>query len=295
MAKAADIGSKRLVSLDPNNWVRWVTQQDDVVAQDILSSDFQWVSRESDVLVKVYSPTLKTFLVLSELQLRYTERMPRRMRAYAALAEERYDCPVYPVLVNILPPASTVAIASQYQSEVLGLTARQDYRVINLWEIDADLVFQTPLPSLLPFVPILRGGNNESRIRQALQELRTDERLNELEPLLAFFATFVLDSPVVRQIMRWDMAVLRESPWYQEILKEGLETGLEQGIQQGSKREAIFLVSRQLARRVGVDASAWRERLEALTLEQLEVLAEDLLDFSTEDDLVAWLEQNGGQ
>jgi predicted transposase YdaD len=198
-------------------------------------------------------------------------------------------------LVNILPPASTVTIASQYQSEVLGLTARQDYRVINLWEIDADLVFQTPLPSLLPFVPILRGGNDESLIRQALQELRTDERLNELEPLLAFFATFVLDSPIVRQIMRWDMAVLRESPWYQEILKEGLATGLEQGLQQGSKREATVLVSRQLARRVGVDASVWRERLEGLTLEQLEVLAEDLLDFSTEDELVAWLEQNDGQ
>ncbi|MEB3233701.1 MAG: Rpn family recombination-promoting nuclease/putative transposase [Leptolyngbyaceae bacterium] len=285
MAKAADIGSKRLVSLDPDNWVKWVTQQNNVVAQEILSSDFQWVSRESDVLVKVHSPTVKTFLVLSELQLRYTKWMPRRMRAYAALAEERYDCPVYPVLINILPPASTVKIASHYQSEVLGLTARQDYRVINLWEIDADLVFQTPLPSLLPFVPVLRGGNDESRIRMALQELRTDERLNELEPLLAFFATFVLDSPVVRQIMRWDMVVLRESPWYQEILQEGLD--------QGSKREAIALVSRLLVRRVGIEALEWQERLEVLTLEQLETLAEDLLDFSTEADLVAWMEQLG--
>jgi hypothetical protein len=43
-----------------------------------------------------------------------------------------------------------------------------------------------------------------------------------------------------------------------------------------------------------IDASAWREHLEALTLEQLGVLAEDLLDFSTEDDLVTWLEQHGG-
>ncbi len=78
------------------------------------------------------------------------------------------------------------------------------------------------------------------------------------------------------------MAVLRESPWYQEILKEG------------SRGEAVTLVLRQLARRVGIDASAWRERMERLPLEQLEVLAEDLLDFSTEDDLVAWLEQNDG-
>ncbi len=31
----------------------------------------------------------------------------------------------------------------------------------------------------------------------------------------------VLESNLVRQIMRWDMVVLRESPWYQEILQQG--------------------------------------------------------------------------
>jgi hypothetical protein len=35
--------------------VQWVTQQSDVVAQEILGSEFQWVSRENDVLVKAYS------------------------------------------------------------------------------------------------------------------------------------------------------------------------------------------------------------------------------------------------
>jgi predicted transposase YdaD len=36
--------------------------------------------------------------------------------------------------------------------------------------------------------------------------------------------------------MRWDMTVLRESPWYEEILKEGLEKGEQQGLQQGCNR-----------------------------------------------------------
>ncbi|XHR80966.1 MAG: hypothetical protein ACFKPT_22375 [Gloeotrichia echinulata GP01] len=43
--------------------------------------------------------------------------------------------------------------------------------------------------------------------------------------VLAFFATFVLESALVQEIMRWDMAVLRESPWYQEILREGEARG----------------------------------------------------------------------
>lgn len=81
--------------------------------------------------------------------------MPQRMRNYVALAEERYGLPAYPVLINILPPSSATAIPTSYQSQFMGLTARQDYRVINLWEVDAELVLQQPLPPLLPFVPIL--------------------------------------------------------------------------------------------------------------------------------------------
>lgn len=97
----------------------------------------------------------------------------------------------------------------------------QDYRVINLWEVDVSIAFEQPLPSLLPFVPILKGGEDESTIREALHLLQADEQLNQLETVLAFFATFVLDSALVQQIMRWDMTVLHESPWYQEILREG--------------------------------------------------------------------------
>ena len=74
----------------------------------------------------------------------------------------------------------------------------------------------------------MQGGSSENKLRQAVRELRKDEQLTELEPLLSFFASFVLDIPLVQQIMRWDMTVLRESPWYQEILKEGLQQGEQQ-------------------------------------------------------------------
>lgn len=156
MVKKADIGGKRLISLAPTAWVRWVTQQSDVVAQEILGSDFQWLSRENDVLVKVQSSTYGEFLVLNELQLRYNLKLPVRMRAYAALAEEKYGLPTYPVLVNILPPSETVQIRERFESNFLGLQARQDYRVINLWEVDAKIVFEQSLTALLPFVPVLK-------------------------------------------------------------------------------------------------------------------------------------------
>lgn len=271
MAKPADIGSKRLISLAPDAWVQWVTQRPDIVAGEILSSEFQWLSRESDVLLKASSPQHGEFLVLNELQLRYTPRMPQRMRAYAALAEEKYNLPVYPVLINILQPTSGIVVATSYQSEFMGLQARQDYRTINLWEVDAELVFQQPLPSLLPFVPVLRGGDNESAVRQAVQRLRSDEQLSELEPLLAFFARFVLSTPLVQQIMRWDMVVLQQSPWYQEILQQ----------------EALRILRRQLQRRFGEVPANLQATLQGLNLEQLEELVDVAVTVNSLNEFIA--------
>jgi predicted transposase YdaD len=108
----------------------------------------------------------------------------------------------------------------------------QDYRVINLWEVDVEIAFTQPVTSLLPFVPILKGGAQASTVQRALQILRADEQLSQLETVMAFFATFVLDSALVQQIMRWDMAVLSESPWYQQILREGEKRGILSGIEQ---------------------------------------------------------------
>jgi predicted transposase YdaD len=175
-------------------------------------------------------------------------------------------------LINILPPASSVSIPTRYESQFRGLQARQDYRVINLWEVDAELVFQQPLPSLIPFVPILQGGGNESKVRQALQVLRTNEQLNDLESLLAFFATFVLETPLVQQIMRWDMAVLRESPWYQEILQKGVEQGLQQGLQQG--REQALRQGQLSAVALGLELKFGTEGLQLMPeIEQIEDVA----------------------
>ncbi|MEH2177022.1 Rpn family recombination-promoting nuclease/putative transposase [Nostoc sp.] len=238
MNKAVDISTKKLISLAPNNWEKWVTGIPDIVTGEILNTEFQWISRQSDVVIPAESPQYGKFLILNELQLRHTSEMPRRMRAYAALAEEKYKLQTYPVLINILK-ISNSEIPTTFASNFIGLRAIQDYRVINLWEIDVNIAFETPLPSLLPFVPILKGGENEFTIREALRMLRADEQLNQLETVLAFFATFVLESTLVQEIMRWDMTVLRESPWYQEILREGLARGQAEGEARGEARGEV--------------------------------------------------------
>jgi predicted transposase YdaD len=150
MTKKADIGSKRLISLAPDPWVRWLTGLADVSVQEFLSSEFQWISRSNDVLLKVRSPQYGDFLLLNEIQLRYSDRMPRRMRAYTALAEERYHLPVYPVLINILPTRAGISLPTRYESNFLEIQAVQDYRVINLSEVETEIVFEKGFPLSCP-------------------------------------------------------------------------------------------------------------------------------------------------
>ncbi|TVQ45142.1 MAG: DUF4351 domain-containing protein [Gloeocapsa sp. DLM2.Bin57] len=284
--KKADIGSKRLISLAPNNWIRWITQRQDLTFCEFLSGEFQWLSRENDVLMKIVGKKEGEFLMLNELQLRYQDNGPLRMRVYAALAQERYNLPVYPVLINILPHVKNPNIPNFYEEEFMGIRSYQSYRVVNLWEVPVELVFRDNISSLLPFVPILKGGGEEVVVREAVRKLREEEELTDLEPLLSFFASFVLEMPLVQEIMRWDMVILRESPWYQEILKEGLQLGEERGREEG---EANLLI-RLLSKRFGEIDPSLESRIRQLGVSQREGLGESIFDFSSWGDVSDWLD-----
>jgi predicted transposase YdaD len=157
------------------------------------------------------------------------------------------------------------------------LRAIQDYRVINLWEVDVEIAFQQ-LPSLLPFTPILKGGNKEPAIQQALQMLRADEQLSQLETVLAFFATFVIDADIVQQIMRWDMEVLRESPWYQQILTEGEQRGR----QEGRLEDRLSSIEMALEVKFSTEGLRLMSEIEEISdLEQLKVIQRGIMTLST--------------
>lgn len=77
-------------------------------------------------------------------------------------------------------------------------------------------------------------------------------------------------------------------------MREGIEQGLQQGLQQGRQEGEVAIILRLLNRRIGTVDLQLQERIRQLSLIQLEDLAEALLDFSNEADLVAWLQQVSG-
>ena len=80
----------------------------------------------------------------------------------------------------------------------------------------------------------------------------------------------------------------------QEGEARGRQEGEAQGEARGRAAEAAAFTLRLLNRRCGPLTGATTTRIQALPLEQLEALAEALLDFSGPADLAAWLEEQKG-
>lgn len=76
--------------------------------------------------------------------------------------------------------------------------------------------------------------------------------------------------------------------WRQETLQEGRQEGELKERQEGERS----LVLRQLSRRIGSLSPEVLSSVEALSLPQLEMLGEALLDFTGVDDLTTWLQSN---
>ena len=80
--------------------------------------------------------------------------------------------------------------------------------------------------------------------------------------------------------------------WLAEGRQEGLQEGLQEGRQEGRQEGEAAVTLRQLTRRCGPLSEATTAQIQALPLEQLEALADALLDFQGPADLAAWLAAN---
>ena len=85
---------------------------------------------------------------------------------------------------------------------------------------------------------------------------------------------------------------IRHTRAVQDWLAEGRQEGLQEGLQEGRQEGEAAVTLRQLNRRCGPLAEATTAQIQALPLEQLEALADALLDFQGPADLASWLAAN---
>ncbi|MBW4644376.1 MAG: DUF4351 domain-containing protein [Goleter apudmare HA4340-LM2] len=106
----------------------------------------------------------------------------------------------------------------------------------------------------------------------------TDERQN-ISACVQVLAGLRFEKNLITQLFRGD--IMQESVIYQDILQKGEE--------RGKKQEALQLILRLLTRRFGAIDPETEQQTPTLPINQLEDLAEALLDFTSQTDLVNYL------
>ena len=101
--------------------------------------------RQSDYLVKVKDTASSKgdgkFILHIEFQSSYDADMPQRMMAYYARIVDKYQLPVYPVVVYLNQGNKKLNIPDEYVNSIYDEDImRFKYRVVKVWEIDPNRI-----------------------------------------------------------------------------------------------------------------------------------------------------------
>ncbi|MCC5614025.1 Rpn family recombination-promoting nuclease/putative transposase [Nostoc sp. CHAB 5836] len=200
--------------------------------------------------------------------------IPFRMLDYSVRLKRQYDIPVTQVVIFLQETDDEIAFTEEYVDE----TTTHRYRVIRLWEQDSALFLNNQ--ALLALAPLTQTISPQGLLSQVAQRVATisdrDIRQN-IAGYTEILAGLRFDKNLIRRLLSED--VMQESVIYQDIL------------QKGRQQEAFTMINRLFNRRFNEIEPLLIERVRGLSTEQLENLAEALLDFTDVSDLEAWLEQ----
>ena len=147
-----------------------------------------------------------------------------------------------------------------------------------------------PLLALLT-LPVRPEAELKASTQQIL-ERRPDLLSTVLTMLFERFPTFTPEEIMVIAGIPTDQLLHTRAA--QILLDRGREEGRQEGEAQGRALGEANVTLRQLNRRCGPLSDATTARIQALPLQQLETLAEALLDFAGASDLEAWLNEHSG-
>ncbi len=214
--------------------------------------------------------------------------MPFRMADYRLRVHRRFPNKSMRQIVIYLKPTGS-DLVRQNVFTISGM--RHEFEIIRLWEQPtADLL---KFPGLLPLAVLGRSDDRTQTLREVSSIIDSIEDRREQSNIAAatsILAGLVLNKEVIRAFIREE--IMQESVIYQDIKAQGIKEGLERGLEQGRQQGESLLILRQLKRRLGQIEPEDENRIEQLSVEQLEALGEALLDFSNRDDLLAWLDNH---
>jgi predicted transposase YdaD len=247
MDKPWDESLKKLVQADPQAFVSWFVPEASFTGARPL--ELKHWTLEVDALLEVQVKGQDMLLHL-EFQTHDDPEMAERLLRYNVLARSEHRLPVLSCVIYLLASgeASTSPLSWMLPTEQEVL--RFHYQSIELKALLPEGVIRTGLTGLLPLLPLTKNGARREIVETMFSRLLAAKKI-ELVPIgytlvsLAFSRENPGDQDWLFRRFHEMHDILRETPIYQEILKEGREEGLEQGRQRGqleALRQAVVEV-----------------------------------------------------
>jgi hypothetical protein len=272
--------------LDPDS----VTLLDKEIFTDVTAGE----RRETDLIAQVrFRGKPSYFLIHVEAESSSRQGFNKRMFRYFARLHEKFDLPIYPIVLFSYDKPKKPAI-SHYQVDFPAFEVlRFNYRTIQLNRLNWRDFLNQPNPvasalmAKMQIVPEERPQVKAQCLR-LLVTLRLDP--SRMQLISGFVDTYLKLTPEEEKVFAREIGTFRveEQEEVMEITTSWMRKGLEQGLEQGAEREKE-LILRQLKRKLASIDENLEAEIRALDLESIEALGEALLDFATVEDLRNWL------
>jgi predicted transposase/invertase (TIGR01784 family) len=231
-----DDNVKKLIETNPQDFVALAVNGGHF--EEILDKELKSVHIFADALLKI-TQNGKPMLAHFEFQSGNDPHMQERLLEYNTLASREYDylpvssCVIYLKKVNN-PPTSPFIRQLPDSEEVV----RFHYKLIELAELSADEFLESGGVGLSPLVTLTQDGTKHDVVRKMITGLQSSGQANLLViagaiASLAFEDKSVAEQEWLERTFAMLNDTLRNTKYYQKILKEGLEEGLEKGLEKG--------------------------------------------------------------
>ncbi|MFH7024652.1 MAG: Rpn family recombination-promoting nuclease/putative transposase [Heteroscytonema crispum UTEX LB 1556] len=248
---------------------------------------------EADLIVKVkFREQESCFLIHVENQAYKQQDFGKRMFRYFSRLYEKFDLPVYPVVIFSYDNPKTPEPNAHEIVFPNKLVLQFNYDTIQLNRLNwRDFLRQqnpvaTALMAKMNIAPTERRQVKFECLR-LLATLRLDPA--RMQMISGFIDTYLRLNAEEEGLLQANIANMEARE--QEVVMQIVTSWMEQGKQQAT----LSLVMRQLTRRIGTLTPELEARVQQLSLTQLEDLAIALLDFSDVTDLEVWLQEVSGE
>nr|WP_199330662.1 DUF4351 domain-containing protein [Microcoleus sp. FACHB-68] len=255
---------------------------------------------EADLVMKArFREQESFFLIHVENQASKQSEFSRRMFRYFARLYEKFGLPVYPIALFSYDAPQRPEPNFHRVEFPDKVVLEFNYGVIQLNRLNWRdfLRHQNPVASAL-MAKMNIAPADRPRVKAECLRLLATLRLDRarMQLISGFIDTYLRLNAEEREIFRAEIGSI-EPEEREEVMQivtswmeEGIQQGLQQGLQQGRQEGELALIMRLLNRRLGTVELQLQERIQQLSISQLEDLAEALLDFSQVGDLVNWLD-----